>query len=80
MMQTLITTVLIILALIYVGKRWLPIKLKHRLLLLCGRPVPATTSSGGCGSCSSCGNCGSSSGAGATAASHGKKIFIVHSK
>jgi len=58
-MQTLISGLIIIAALIYVANRWLPTKLKQRLMR---RPVTMQATSGACSSCSSCGNCGSNAG------------------
>jgi len=57
-MQTIICSLIVGVALLYVANRWLPTKLKHRLL---GRKIDIKPASGGCSSCSSCGNCGSNS-------------------
>ncbi len=58
-MQTLISGLIIIAALIYVANRWLPTKLKQRLMRLSGKPAALQPAEGACSSCSSCGNCGS---------------------
>jgi len=58
-MQTLISAVIIIAALFYVANRWLPTKLKQRLMRLSGKTASLQPANGSCSSCSSCGNCGS---------------------
>lgn len=71
-MQTLLCSIIIIFALIFVLKRWLPITLKQHLAHLLGQPVVATPA-GGCGSCSSCGNCS----AGTKSTQTDKKVFMI---
>jgi hypothetical protein len=59
-MQTIICSLIIFAAVLYVANRWLPAKLKQRLMP--GKSALATKpASGSCSSCSSCGNCGSDS-------------------
>ena len=57
-MQTIFCGLIIGLALIYVANRWLPTKIKLRMLR---KPAEVIVGNGSCSSCSSCGNCGSSS-------------------
>ena len=66
-MQTFITSLIVIAATVYTANRWLPFRLKQRLLQLIGKQktiIPinnvGSTNANECGSCSSCGNCGSS--------------------
>ena len=73
-MQTLISGLIIIAALIYVAKRWLPTRIKQRCMQLLGKPVPVSPAAGACSACSSCGNCGSDS----TALV--KKVHVIHSR
>ena len=61
-MQTLITGLIIVAALFYVANRWLPTKIKQRLMRWSGKSSPVPTATGSCSSCSSCGNCGSNPG------------------
>jgi hypothetical protein len=62
-MQTIICSLIIFAAVLYVANRWLPAGLKQRLMP--GKSADATKSKssagGSCSSCSSCGNCGSDS-------------------
>lgn len=60
-MQTIICSLIIFAAVLYVAQRWLPYAAKQRLLQLLGKSpkVKIEPSGGACGSCSSCGNCGS---------------------
>jgi hypothetical protein len=67
-MQTFITSLIIAAAALYTANRWLPFRIKQRLLQLIGKQKPtipihngSNASAGDCGSCSSCGNCGSGS-------------------
>lgn len=60
-MQTIICSLIIFAAFLYVVNRWVPAPLKSRLMTLFGNtPAPQSSSSSGkCSACSSCGNCGS---------------------
>ncbi len=64
-MQTVICSLIIIGAAIYVAHRWLPTKIKQRWMKWSGSArADASTESlkgGTCSACSSCGNCGSNS-------------------
>jgi len=64
-MQTLICSLIIICAAIYVAHRWLPTKIKQRLMKLVGSNQAKASldnpTGGTCGTCSSCGNCASNS-------------------
>lgn len=62
-MQTLITCLIVLAALIYIANRWMPIATKQKFWTMLGKaPKPKTNiANGSCGSCSSCGNCGSDS-------------------
>ena len=77
-MQTLLCSVIIIFALIYVLKRWLPTTLTQALAQLFGRQGLATTSDG-CDDCSSCGNCGTAS-TDSQQTQSDKKIIVIHRK
>ena len=61
-MQTIICSLIVIAALLYVANRWLPARMKQRCRRWLGKTVELKPQAGGCGSCSSCGNCGSDSG------------------
>ena len=70
-MQTILCTLIVIVALVYVANRWLPAPLKRRLLpwlsdhsasgAALNKPAGQSAQSSACGSCSSCGNCGNAS-------------------
>lgn len=55
-MQTWLCSLLIILAGLYLGNRWLPFGIKQRLMQFVGKNS-APKPQGACGSCSSCGSC-----------------------
>lgn len=57
-MQTILSSLLIFIAALYVTNQWLPHSLKQRLRQIVGKNSVAKQSSGPCASCSSCGNCG----------------------
>jgi hypothetical protein len=60
-MQTIICSLIIFAAVLYVANRWLPFAVKQRFLQLAGKSpkVKTDVTSGSCSSCSSCGNCAS---------------------
>lgn len=60
-MQTLICSLIVLAAALYVANRWLPLAIKQRFLQMPGKSpkVKSEAASGACSSCSSCGNCGS---------------------
>ncbi|MET3106525.1 hypothetical protein AAKU67_001237 [Oxalobacteraceae bacterium GrIS 2.11] len=62
-MQTIICSLIIFAAVVYVANRWMPFALRQRLMTLLGQTPKAKVQagSGSCSSCSSCGNCGSDS-------------------
>ena len=60
-MQTVLCSLIIGVALLYVANRWLPAKLKQRLLGKARVHIEIKPAGGACSSCSSCGNCGSNS-------------------
>jgi len=60
-MQTIICSLIILAAALYVANRWLPFTMKQRFLQMAGKSpkVKTEATSGACSSCSSCGNCAS---------------------
>jgi len=75
MIQSILSSLLILIAALYIARLWLPHKLKQRLLQLVGKSSLAKQSVGACGSCSSCGNCGDGD-----VAKSAKKVMFIHNK
>jgi|GEM_PF-3974717 len=79
-MQTLLSSLIVLIAAIYIAKQWLPHQLKQRLLQMFGKSLEAKPNgaNGTCSSCSSCGSCGSNNEK--DLAKSAKKIILVRSK
>jgi hypothetical protein len=59
-MQTFLSSLIILIAALYVLNQWLPQQFKQRFLQMFGKSLATNQSQGACGSCASCGSCGSS--------------------
>jgi len=75
-MQTILSSLLVLIAALYVTNQWLPQKLKQRLRQIVGKSSVAKQSAGACASCSSCGNCGNDG----DIDKSDKKVMFIRSK
>jgi hypothetical protein len=78
-MQTILSSLIILIAALYIAKQWMPHQLKQRLLQMFGKNLAEkSNAANACSSCSSCGSCGSGEEKNITSST--KKMVFTRSK